>query len=66
MAEAVKAVKEGSSIRKAAKGFSVPTMTLHDRVTKKYETAGAGRNTELTPEEEESLKWYVLYIHAIN
>ena len=43
------------NVTEASKMFSIPRQTLDDRITNKFGKEGAGRNTELTPEEEQVL-----------
>ena len=55
----------GSSIGKASKKFWIPKMTLSDKVNNRCPYKKSGRVTELTEEEEKSLKFYKEYMASI-
>ena len=57
--EAVRAVKEGLSVRKAAEQFGVPRQTILDHVHDDEIFKNIGRPTVLTEEEETLLMEYI-------
>ena len=56
----------GSSIGKASKKFGIPKMMLSDKVNNRCPNKKPGRMTELTEDEEKSLKFYKEYMASIN
>ena len=66
MARAIDMVNnEGVNLTQAAKICGVPRQTLKDRISNKYQKAGAGRPTELTMEEETELVRYIKFMAKI-
>ena len=56
MSKAIKAVGEGSSIRRAAEEYAIPRATLHDRLVGRVEHGSkSGPRKYLTTLEEEEL-----------
>ena len=63
MAAATESVtKDEINETEASKVFNVPWQTLDDQLKGKFRKAGAGCNTELTPEEEKFLVKYCLFM----
>ena len=63
MAAAIESVlKDEMNVTEASKVFNVPQQTLDDQLKGKFRKVGAGRNTELTPDEEEVLVKYCLFM----
>ena len=54
------------NVTEAAKVFEVPRQTLNDRIKGKFLKEGAGRNSELTPDEEEVLVNYCFFMGKMN
>ena len=50
------------NVTEAAKVFEIPRQTLDDRIKGKFPKEGTGRNSELTPDEEEVLVNYCLFM----
>lgn len=59
---AVKAFKDGMSIRKAAKSNKIPFETLRKHVQGIHESKKRGPKTYLTPDQEEELEEAILYL----
>ena len=65
MQSAIYAVNnDGMTVTEASRVFGNPRQTLKDRVSCKYQRAGAGRLGELTEEEESALVNYVSEVHG--
>lgn len=63
---AMAAVENGTSIRRAAEIYNIPKSTLHDHVTGKiYFGARSGPNPYLTIEEEEELASFLIQSASI-
>ena len=63
MAAAIESVtKDEMNVTEASKVFNVPRQTLDDWLKGKFGKVGAGCNTELTPDEEEVLVKYCLFM----
>ena len=46
-----------TSVRSIAKKYGIPSSTLHDHVSKKAKTIGAGKPTVLAPDEEVEISY---------
>ena len=63
MQSAIDAVNnDGMTVTEASRVFGIPRQTLKDRISCKYQRAGAGRPSELTEEEESALVNYVKFM----
>ena len=63
MVAAIESVaKDKMNVTEASKVFNVPRQTLDDWLKGKFRKVGAGRNTELTPDEEEVPIKYCLFM----
>ena len=63
MAAAIESVtKDEMNVTEASKVFNVPQQTLDNRLKGKFGKVGAGRNTELIPEEEKVLVKHCLFM----
>ena len=54
------------NVTEAAKVSEIPRQTLNDRIKAKFSKEGAGRNSELTPDEEEVLVNYCIFMGKMN
>ena len=59
-------ISNNMNVTEAAKVSEIPRQTLNDRIKAKFSKEGAGRNSELTPDEEEVLVNYCIFMGKMN
>lgn len=65
IADALRKVRNGDSVRKAAKIHGIPASTLRDKVRQKYSKSGPGKSTVLTADEERKIcEWIIKMARA--